>query len=143
MTQWEPPAGPATLGPSAFAAEQPQAHAPSHPQAKRRQYAAGQTQAYSGLGEGVAAAQYTEPAASMQRPGGQLFTPGFSADGVEQQQQQPHPQIQPPWVGAGGEHAHPHQGAPMAQLGQQFGQMNLQGGPRPVSSLQETSLADF
>jgi len=74
----------------------------------------------------------------MQKPGGQLSTPGFTPD-APPQQLQPHPQmqIQPPWVGAKGEYGQLQRDAPVAQLGQQFGQMNLQGGQRPVSSLQK------
>ena len=74
----------------------------------------------------------------MQKPGGQLFTPGVASDSAPKQLQ-PHPQMQPSWVGAGGEYGQPHQGAPMTQLEQQFGQMDLQGGQRPVGSPKETS----
>lgn len=125
-----------------FSAEQQQNAAPVGAHTKKRQYAAGQTQAYQGTAETVP--QYSDPAAMMQpgaAPGGQLFTPGFTGEssGFQQQQQQATPYFAPQdgHYPAGQQHAAmpPYQqgAAPMAQLGDQFGQMNLQGGQKPVS----------
>ncbi|KAF8315002.1 CPII coat sec24 protein [Clavulina sp. PMI_390] len=125
-TQWEPPmvsvpASEAPIGDPGQEAPQPQAHG------KRRQYATGQSQAYTGTAE--TAPQWTDPSAGYQQPGGQLFTPGFSGDTSMQQQQQ---QAAPYYAGQAD---FGQQGAPVAQLGQQFGQMNLQGNNRPVVNM--------
>jgi protein transport protein SEC24 len=100
---------------------------------KRRQYAAGQTQAYQGTAETVP--QYADHAAPIQPAGGQLFTPaaGFSSeDGLQQPQQTPY--FAPPEAQYGQPAAMmpPYQ-QQAAQLGEQFGQMNLAAsGQKPV-----------
>ncbi|ESK90151.1 er to golgi transport-related protein [Moniliophthora roreri MCA 2997] len=81
-SQWEPPAPPVDQ----------QAHsAPSH-HSKRRQYAAGQTQAYYGSMEDQSQAQYaTTSPPQLQQGGaagsGQLFTPGLAGPGQFASQQ--------------------------------------------------------
>ncbi|KAK7684559.1 hypothetical protein QCA50_012506 [Cerrena zonata] len=54
---------------------------------KRRQYAAGQTQAYYGAGDLAPAAPQYGGVAPQAQPA-QLFTPGLAADGQFHQQQQ-------------------------------------------------------
>lgn len=137
-TQWEPPfpdpegANPA-IGPSPTASPPPQAHT------KRRQYAAGQTQAYYGAdttappapgpaGYGAVPGQPTPPT--------QLFTPGLAAEGQFAAQQlvgqpgqpayyagaQPEPDyINQPGYGQGPAYQQPGVGA----LADQFGQLNI------------------
>lgn len=122
-TQWEIPTLPGEIGQPGYASVEDQQYgsapqaAPSH--SKRRQYAAGQTQAY--VGAGGTASEYIDPSLGVQQPGGQLFTPGLSAsDGFQQQQQQP------PYI------SHEQQGIAPSQLANQFGQMSLQGGQQAV-----------
>lgn len=74
------------------------ASAPSH-HGKRRQYAAGQTQAYYGAGEGLSSGGYPAAAAPPPQPG-QLFTPGLAAENQFQQQQQMQAPAQPPYYGS-------------------------------------------
>jgi protein transport protein SEC24 len=113
-----------------------QAHVPATAHHhKRRQYAAGQTQAYQGTAETVP--QYADHSAPVQPAGGQLFTPGFTTEG-QYQQQQPQAQYFAPAEAQYGQPAasmapYQQQAAPVAQLGDQFGQMNLTGGQKPVS----------
>jgi protein transport protein SEC24 len=139
--QWEHPgtgAVPEPAAPVSSPQSQPQqAHA-----AKRRQYAAGQTQAYYGGGDAPAAPAYGGMAAQPPNlSGGQLFTPGLAAENqnVNQPpqsgpsyygQQQGEPEYinapgygQPPVAGygAGG----------VGQLADQFGQMGINGGQKP------------
>lgn len=127
------------MAPPQFPIEQEQNALPAAANhAKKRQYAAGQTQAYQGTAETVP--QYGgDPSAMMQpgaQPGGQLFTPGESAGFQHQQQAAPYFAPQDAQYQTGQPHAAmpPYQqhAAPMAQLGDQFGQMNLQGGQKPV-----------
>ncbi|KAH9833295.1 protein transporter SEC24 [Rhodofomes roseus] len=114
----------------------PPAGGPQH--SKRRQYAAGQTQAYYGPVDGLAP-QY---GAAAPQPGGQpaqLFTPGLAADNQFQQQQmvaqqQPsyfagsQPPPEPEYINAPGFGQQP---APaVGALADQFGQMNM-GMKRP------------
>jgi len=107
--------------------------------AKRRQYAAGQTQAYYGAADALsAAAPY--PAAA----GGQLFTPGLAAEQqfATQQQQPPavpyYSQPEPEYINAPGygqQQAIPYgQQPPPSQIGamtDQFGQMGIDGAQKP------------
>ena len=101
--------------------------------AKRRQYAAGQTQAYYGtdstLGSGGG---YPAPPSQLQQPS-QLFTPGLAAENqFQQQQQQLQPGQQPYYGGAqpepeyinGPQYSQPQQ-SQMGALADQFGQMNM------------------
>lgn len=117
---------------------QHQADVPATGHPKRRQYAAGQSQAYQGTAETVVP-QYADHAGPVQQPaGGQLFTPGFSSDGGAHQQQQQTPYFAPPEAQYGQPAAamppYQQQAAPVAQLGDQFAQMNLAaGGQKPVS----------
>lgn len=112
---------------------QQQSSGPMGHHTKRRQYAAGQTQAYQGTAETVP--QYADHAGPVQPAGGQLFTPGVSNEGFHQPQQAPY------FAPAEAQYGQPatamppyqQQAAPMAQLGDQFGQMNLAGGSqKPV-----------
>jgi protein transport protein SEC24 len=143
--QWEHPGTGAVPEPTAPPATVPPAQ-PLQP-AKRRQYAAGQTQAYYGGADTVVAPSYgglgAQPPALS---GGQLFTPGLAAENQfsqQQQQQQQQPQQQavaPSYYG-------PQQGEPdyinapshgqppatgyaaggVGQLADQFGQMGING----------------
>ena len=100
-------------------------------QPKRRQYAAGQTTAYYGAPEPVAAGY---PASG---PAPQLFTPGLAGDNQLQQQQQQQQaqggyygqQPQQPGYADGGYGQQPvyNQQQPIANLTDQFGQLNVAG----------------
>jgi protein transport protein SEC24 len=141
--QWEHPGTGAVPEPAApvDSSQSQAAHA-----TKRRQYAAGQTQAYYGGGDASSAPAYGGMGAQPPNPsGGQLFTPGLAAEnqnatqpaqsgpsyyGQQQQQQQGEPEYinapgygQPPVAGygAGG----------VGQLTDQFGQMGINGGQKP------------
>ncbi|KAF8965024.1 CPII coat sec24 protein [Flammula alnicola] len=108
---------------------------PTH-HAKRRQYAAGQTQAYYG-GDAVAEPAYGAPGASLQAQpqGGQLFTPGLAAENqFAAQQTQPPASGQPAYYGGQAEPEYingpafdrPQYGqAPVDALAGQFGQMGM------------------
>ena len=121
-------------GPAPSASPPPQ----STHHGKRRQYAAGQTQAYYGADTMVAPpgpAYGGVPAQPAQQP--QLFTPGLAAEGqFAQQQVPPQPGAQPPYYGgapqepeyinAPGFGQQPAYGqAPVAGLADQFSQMNM------------------
>ncbi|KAH8103085.1 protein transporter SEC24 [Cristinia sonorae] len=137
-TQWEPPVG------NPEAPPQPQASPPPAQHSKRRQYAAGQTQAYyGGDALGAAPAQYPAPGAPQQQS--QLFTPGLAA--VEGQfsqqqgvvgggQQSYYGEQQPEYINAPQQPAYPHHSpAQMGALADQFGQMNMGiKGPRLVTT---------
>ena len=139
-TQWEPPVEEGAV-PAADAA--PAAHGHS----KRRQYAAGATQAYYGGADSYSAdPQYISPAPQSQVmtpavapgagpvAGGQFFTPGLAAENTfaaQQQQQPPSQYPQPDYINA------PHNIQPayqqqMSAVTDQFGQMGL-GGQKPFS----------
>ncbi|KAH7910275.1 Sec23/Sec24 trunk domain-containing protein [Hygrophoropsis aurantiaca] len=134
-TQWELP----MQGPSAPI----DAHAPSISPApaahgKRRQYAAGQTQAYYGAGEGFADPGYSAPGLQQPpQPTGQLFTPGLATDHqfAQQQQQPPQgqyfaPQQEPQYINAPGfgqEPVYHPPSAPVNALADQFSQMGMAG----------------
>lgn len=103
---------------------------------KRRQYAAGQTQAYYGAGEGLNGGGYGAPGAPPPQPG-QLFTPGLAAENqFQQQQQQMQPAGQQPYYG--GAPAEPEYiNGPAASmysqpstLVDQFSQMNMGQGQK-------------
>lgn len=140
-TQWEVPGQGSP--PPGVSTPPPQAH-----HTKRRQYAAGQTQAYYG-GEGYAEPSYgaAPPVAGQPNPqfgapaGGQLFTPGLAGDNTfqgQQQQggyygQQPQQPAEPEYINAPGFGQGPvYQPPHLAGVTDQFGQMNL-GGPKPHS----------
>lgn len=73
--------------------------APSH-HAKRRQYAAGQTQAYYGASDVAPDPGYAAAGLQAQPAGGQLFTPGLVAENQFQAQQAQAPVPgQPPYYG--------------------------------------------
>lgn len=137
------------MAPPQFPTEQPQNALPAAANhAKKRLYAAGQTQAYQGTAETVP--QYGGDPSAMMQPsapqGGQLFTPGESTGFQHQQQAAPYFAPQDAQYQAGQQHAAmpPYQqhAAPMGQLGDQFGQMNLQGGQKPVRVFLELHSTD-
>jgi protein transport protein SEC24 len=113
---------------------------------KRRQYAAGQTQAYYGANDAVADASYGTLGVQQQQPapGGQLFTPGLAAEqqfAAQQQQQQPPqplyhaPPQDPQYINAPGfgqEPAYYPPAAPVNQLADQFSQMGMGQKPLPL-----------
>ncbi|KAH8829080.1 CPII coat sec24 protein [Flagelloscypha sp. PMI_526] len=145
--QWEPPA--VDDGQSA-----PVTHtAPGPGQSKRRQYAAGQTQAYYG-GDGATASAPGLGAGYPQQPGiqppqsqGPLFTPGLAGDGqFAAQQQDPQQYSQPAYPQYGQDQPAygqqqpqygqpPQQGYGADQLAGQFQNMGMKG-----FSLQTTNL---
>ena len=125
-TQWEPP----ELGPAVPIDDlHPAGTQPPH--TKRRQYAAGQTQAYYGASD-PAAAGYTAGG-----PPPQLFTPGLAGDNQFQQQQQQQQaqggyygqQPQQPGYADGGYGQQPvyTQQQPVTNLSDQFSQLNVAG----------------
>ncbi|KAJ3487805.1 hypothetical protein NLI96_g3293 [Meripilus lineatus] len=122
-TQWEPPAAGSEIPPQSSGSPPPAHHG------KRRQYAAGQTQAYYG---GQDTLSTTAPQYG-QTPPSQLFTPGLAAvEGqfaqqqgpVTQQQQSPYYGAEPEYINAPQQPGYPQQ-PQMAQLADQFGQMNM------------------
>ncbi len=136
-TQWEPPVPTGELQGIVPSSSPPPA-ASRH--VKRRQYAAGQTQAYygadSGLGGGVGGG-YAAPVSQVQQPS-KLFTPGLAAENQSQQQQQhvQPGQPQPPYYGGGQPEPEYFNGPQQVGYGQpqklqmgavadQFGQMNM------------------
>ncbi|GLB42024.1 putative sec23/Sec24 helical domain containing protein [Lyophyllum shimeji] len=133
-TQWEPPqVAPAGLD------QQPSVSPPPVHHTKRRQYAAGQTQAYYGA-ETLADPTYQGGPQQQQAAGGQLFTPGLVAEHQFQAQQgQPPAPGQPAYFQPGQEPEYingpaygqqPQPGyaqAPMDALAGQFGQMGMGG----------------
>ncbi|KAH9939470.1 protein transporter SEC24 [Amylocystis lapponica] len=128
-TQWEPPVGGPDLANPTPSASPP----PAHSHGKRRQYAAGQTQAYYGGADGAAAPAYG--AAAQQPQTAQLFTPGLAAENQFQQQQQVQGQQQsyfapaePEYINAPGFGQQPPivpPGVGVGALTDQFGQMNV------------------
>lgn len=141
--QWEPP----TFGPAApIDALASPLGAPSQPShSKRRQYAAGQTQAYYGAPDPAAVGGYTagDPAGAP----AQLFTPGLAAESQFQQQQaqaQQPPYYQPgqpdysPYGGQQPTYGAPSSAGQVNQLADQFSQMGV-GGQKALR-LQTTNL---
>ncbi|CCL99585.1 uncharacterized protein FIBRA_01603 [Fibroporia radiculosa] len=137
-SQWEVPMAPADMGnPASPSVSPPPANAPH---SKRRQYAAGQTQAYYGATDGLAAAGPAYGAAAQQPQPAQLFTPGLAAENQFQQQQMqaqqagyyggPAPQAEPEYINAPG--FGQAQAGPVNALADQFGQMNV-GGPKRLT----------
>lgn len=122
---------------------------PAHGGTKRRQYAAGQTQAYYGAVDGTAGFEAGYGGGSLQQPPqlqGQLFTPGLAGDqqfAAQQQQQPPYFQPEAEYGSAGygqpqqapvyGQQPHvpPGQAAQMGALVDQFGQMGMGGAQKP------------
>ncbi|KAI0032870.1 protein transporter SEC24 [Vararia minispora EC-137] len=138
-TQWEPPAQkiPAVQSSASSTSPLPTSH-----HSKRRQYAAGQTQAYYG---GFDALSTPQPLQVPQGSGNKLFTPGLTLENQfatqQQQQQQPSPYVQQPGseyintAGYGYDHASGYpiqvsQTMPADQLAGQFGQMGFGQKPR-------------
>ncbi|KAH9478436.1 Protein transport protein SEC24 [Psilocybe cubensis] len=131
-TQWEPPsAGSAGLGPVPTGSPQP-----THSHTKRRQYAAGQTQAY--YGDTATDPGYGAQAPGLQanlQPQGPLFTPGLVAENqFAAQQSQPGAPGQPGYYGQGEPeyingpafNQQPQYGqAPVDALANQFGAMGM------------------
>ncbi|KAI0918689.1 COPII subunit, variant 2 [Taiwanofungus camphoratus] len=146
-SQWEAPvAGPGvpSLSPSV---SPPPTNSLHH--AKRRQYAAGQTQAYYGAGDGLPAGGPAYGAAAQQPQPAQLFTPGLAAEGQFQQQQMQGQQApyfapapaEPEYINAPG-FGQPQvpqgPGMGVGVLADQFGQMNM--GPQKALRLYTTNL---
>ncbi|KAJ3836161.1 protein transporter SEC24 [Lentinula raphanica] len=134
-TQWEPPTGPSGQMQQPAMETPPVGGAPAH-HSKRRQYAAGQTQAYYGSAEETPLLQpmsQPPPQAGMEP---QLFTPGLAAPSFAMQQQgqtqppyydpsQGQQQQQPEYINS---HPQPAYGQPNPNaLADQFGQMGLGG----------------
>lgn len=113
---------------------------PTHAHAKRRQYAAGQTQAYYGAGDALPDPTYGSVAVQQQpAPTTQLFTPGLAAEqGYAGQQQPPYhapPPQEPQYINAPGfgqEPVYYPPTAPVNQLADQFGQMGMGQKPLPL-----------
>ena len=141
-SQWEPPAAQPPVMENAPPASPPPAHS------KRRQYAAGQTQAYY-ASETISDPSYgTTPMQQPQAPapGPQLFTPGLAAENQFQNQQaqaaaagQPSyygQQPEPEYINgpAYGQPPQPAYGQPVADLANQFSQMGM-GGQRQLQLL--------
>lgn len=132
QAQWEVPTAPAGgIASPAFnsdSALDPNSAPPAASQAKRRQYASGQTQAYYGTPE--PSAQYGDAGAP---PGGQLFTPGLANDGqpayfapeMTQQPQAPGYPNAPPAYGATGYVGQQQPG--VGNMADQFAHMGLKG----------------
>ncbi|KAG8720549.1 COPII subunit [Ceratobasidium sp. 394] len=129
-TQWEPPIADAQQfqqDPGLQAHHGPPAHS------KRRQYAAGQSQAYSGATDmpPIQPQGYADPGAGAQH------APAFFTPGLEQTQPQPQPQ--PPYYGQDAGYgapvpaqppygqAQPAYGQQMNQMADQFAQMGMGG----------------
>lgn len=124
---------------------------PAHSTSKRRQYAAGQTQAYYGAADGIAGfeAGYGGAAPQQQQvqPQGQLFTPGLAGEQFAGQQQQQQPAYYGPESDYGGGPGYvqqqqgpiygqqlqgpPGQAPQIGALADQFGQMGM-GGQKPL-----------
>ncbi|KAI0000191.1 CPII coat sec24 protein [Russula compacta] len=145
--QWEHPGTGAVPEPTAPAASSPPTQ-PTH-STKRRQYAAGQTQAYYGGTDAAVAPSYgglgTQPPSLS---GGQLFTPGLAAENQfaqqqhqQQQQQQAtgpsyygQPPGEPEYINAPSYGQTPVAGygaSGVGQLTDQFGQMGINGSQKP------------
>ncbi|KAL5522661.1 hypothetical protein ACEPAG_8679 [Sanghuangporus baumii] len=132
--QWEVPGLPIAGSPPPDAGAQGHAHGHT----KRRQYAAGQTQAYYGNTDGYAA----DPgymASAPQAPGmgvpaaaaPQLFTPGLAAAENQFAAQQQFP-AQPDYINAP-QTAQPGFQQQMSSVTDQFGQMGLGAGQKPFA----------
>ena len=125
-SQWEPPAaGPAGLEVPTGGSPPPQAHA----HGKRRQYAAGQTQAYYGGADAVVEPSYGAAGLAAPPQPQQLFTPGLVAENQFAAQQQGH---QPP---APGQTSYYGQGEPEYINGPSFNQQPQYGQQPPVDAL--------
>ena len=144
--QWEHPGTGAVPEPAAPTDSPPPTQQLGHT-AKRRQYAAGQTQAYYGGSDAVIAPSYGAPGAQPPNAsGGQLFTPGLATDNqfAQQQQQQQQQQAGPSYYaqqrgeseyinapGYGQSPAAGYGAGGVGQLADQFGQMGINGGQKP------------
>ncbi|GBE83838.1 Protein transport protein [Sparassis crispa] len=132
-SQWEVPVA-GVAGPDGPIDSPSASPPPTNPQhhAKRRQYAAGQTQAYYGSADGLGPTAYGTAPQQPQQPT-QLFTPGLAVENQFQQQQQMQmqgaqasyfsgAQAEPEYINAPG-FGQPQ--APVGALADQFGQMNM------------------
>ncbi|KAL4071423.1 Sec23/Sec24 trunk domain-containing protein [Scleroderma yunnanense] len=134
-TQWEPPTQVAT---APMDAHGPSVSPPPTHHTKRRQYAAGQTQAYYGTSDGPVDPSYGAVGAQPHQPttSGTLFTPGLAAEQqFAAQQQQPYhaPSQESQYINApnfGQEPAYYPPAAPVNQLADQFSQMGM--GQKPL-----------
>ncbi|KAF8637917.1 hypothetical protein AX17_002539 [Amanita inopinata Kibby_2008] len=130
-SQWEPP----SVQPDAGETSPSVSSAPMH-HTKRRQYAAGQTQAYYGA-EGFSDPSYATPAMQPPQPPApapQLFTPGLAGEHQFQAQQNQAVASQPPYYGQQPEPEYingPAYAQPVADLASQFGHMGI-GGQKPL-----------
>ncbi|KAG7448674.1 CPII coat sec24 protein [Guyanagaster necrorhizus] len=129
-TQWDPPVDPALMVDQAPAVAPVAGHS-----SKRRQYAAGQTQAYFGTtGAPDALGDGGYGAAAQQAPvGGQFFTPGLAGAGVQPQGPgQPYYDSRPEYINAPDQHQPQQTFVPpgMGALADQFSQMGM-GGQKP------------
>ncbi|KAJ7892862.1 protein transporter SEC24 [Mycena olivaceomarginata] len=130
-TQWEEPVAP-VAAPADVAPAAPPTHG-----GKRRQYAAGQTQAYySGADAAAADPGYysggPSEATLVNQPGaggGQLFTPGLAGENQFQAQQGPQPAYYQPDAGYGQQQQQPAYGGQPAVdgLANQFSTMGIAG----------------
>ncbi|OSX60917.1 hypothetical protein POSPLADRAFT_1146807 [Postia placenta MAD-698-R-SB12] len=135
-SQWEVPIANPELGGMSPPSVSPPPATNHH--GKRRQYAAGQTQAYYGTPDALAAPSYG--AAAPQPQPAQLFTPGLAAEN-QFQQQQAHQQQgyyggapapgEPEYINAPGFGQGPAIAPPTSALADQFSQMNV-GQQRPT-----------
>ncbi|KAJ3806643.1 protein transporter SEC24 [Lentinula aff. lateritia] len=138
-TQWEPPTEPSAQMQQPAMDSPPIGAAPAH-HSKRRQYAAGQTQAYYGSAEEPSMLQPMSQPSQQAGMEPQLFTPGLAAPSFAMQQQgQTQPpyydpnqaQQQPDYINSQQQQPAYSQPNPNA-LADQFGQMGL-GGQRSFS----------
>ncbi|EUC53780.1 protein transporter SEC24 [Rhizoctonia solani AG-3 Rhs1AP] len=120
-TQWEPPT---EAAPQIQQEAHSDPHAPPSTHAKRRQYAAGQSQAYTGATDlpPMQAPTYVDPAASA---GPALFTPGI--DQSQMQSQQYYAQAAPTPAQPAYGQPQPGYGQQMNQMADQFAQMGVGG----------------
>ncbi|KAN0084376.1 Sec23/Sec24 trunk domain containing protein [Tylopilus felleus] len=133
-SQWEPP----TQAPTAPMDAHGPSVSPPPTHAKRRQYAAGQTQAYYGTGDAFPDPTYGPVGVQQQpAPTTQLFTPGLAAEqNFASQQQAPYPPPQESQYinapGFGQEPVYYPPTAPINQLADQFSQMGMGQKPLPL-----------
>lgn len=138
-TQWESPVQNSQPDPQAAT---PPAAAAHH--SKRRQYAAEQSKAYYGVGDGYSDPNYAAapgaPGAPPPPVGGQLFTPGLAAENqfaAQQTQQQPQyvTPAQPEYINAPGfgQSQQPPSQPQMGAMTEQFSQMGINQGQKPFA----------
>ncbi|QRW18920.1 transporter protein Sec23 [Rhizoctonia solani] len=122
-TQWEPPAEVASHMQQGLHDSQA---APAAHHSKRRQYAAGQSQAYSGAADlpPMQVPNYPDPSAAT---GPALFTPGLDQSQMQAQAQQYYGQPAPGPVPPAYGQPQPAYGQQMNQMADQFAQMGMGG----------------